>query len=396
MKKSALFCLIVVFLFLVFLCGGSGFCHAQKIVINVDGTTTEWIVREKFFLRAKVALLYGGDYGEYCEKECSGDPEECFGRINGDFHEDMVALCDRLDRSPVEPFVTFDEAGFSYIAGNDGVAVEREKFFSDALSSLTDERVVRVSFRAVKPKNTIEDLKKKTVPIASFSTDYSSSAPGRKKNVALACRRLNGVTVPAGETLSFNKTVGERTTENGFFTAKIIVDGEFVDGVGGGVCQVSTTLFDAWLRAGLAVDRAAAHSLPVSYVPPSFDAMVSSSSDLSLRNDSSDPVYLRVRADGKKIVAELFGAPKKYDVRLRSVTERILPATYDTVREEVDWRDDERERVVKTARDGLIGAAYRDYYDGDALIRTEFLRRNVYKPQNGKKVVRDGTEAKEE
>ena len=109
---------------------------------------------------------------------------------------------------------------------------------------------------------------------------------------------------------SFNYTIGERTERRGYKKAKIIVGGEFVDGVGGGVCQVSTTLYNAVLLAGLKVVECHPHSLPVSYVEPSFDAMVNSGwADLKFINDTHNPVIIRARADGAKLTIQIFGEP---------------------------------------------------------------------------------------
>ncbi|HKL94383.1 MAG TPA: VanW family protein, partial [Clostridia bacterium] len=104
---------------------------------------------------------------------------------------------------------------------------------------------------------------------ATFSTTYSNSSPNRKHNIKLAASKLN-ITLYPDEIFSFNRIVGERSEARGFLTAHIILDGKFVDGVGGGVCQVSTTLYNCALLSDLEILCAHRHSLPVSYVAPSF------------------------------------------------------------------------------------------------------------------------------
>ena len=191
-----------------------------------------------------------------------------------------------------------------------------------------------------------------------------------------------------GEDLSFNERVGERTEANGFLSAHIIKDGEFVDGVGGGVCQASTTIYNAWLKAGRKVRSVSAHSLPVSYVPASLDAMVSSASDLVLTNDSLYPVYVWARVDKDNICVTIFGMPSGYAVKTRSVTIKTVTAKYVISDEKIDWDENETERIIKRAKDGLISESYRDFYKDGVLVRTEKLRRNEYKPQDGIKAVR--------
>jgi hypothetical protein len=126
---------------------------------------------------------------------------------------------------------------------------------------------------------------------------------------------------------SFNKTVGARTEKNGYKVSKIIVGGEFVDGVGGGVCQVSTTLYNAVLLAGLNITECHPHSLPVSYVAPSFDAMVNSgSSDLRFINNTYNPIIIKAFADGTTLKIEIWGEPLLVNYSRQSVVTGEIPA----------------------------------------------------------------------
>ena len=178
------------------------------------------------------------------------------------------------------------------------------------------------------------DLKPKEIVLrAEFSTNYSKSASERKSNIALAVRALNNTFVDVGGEFSFNRTVGPRTEKRGYKTAKIIVNGKFTDGVGGGVCQVSTTLYNAVLLAGLRVTEYHAHSLPVSYVAPSFDAMVNSgSADLRFINDTNNPIIIGATADGEKIKIRIFGESMqaKY-IRQSDILEYIEPPKEEVV-----------------------------------------------------------------
>ena len=305
------------------LCGASAFGKEKEVTFVSDETSWTERVRLPFFTVARVVFFHGGDYARYCEKYFLGNEEECLRSLNGQFYDDLVSFAERMETPPVDAEAEITKEGFLYRDGIAGRSVDREKLFADALASLQTGREVTVVFLPVEPTVGKEELLSRTVLISSYRTDYASSAEGRKKNVRLACEKIDCATVLPGASFSFNERVGKRTKENGFCPAKIIVDGAFIEGVGGGVCQVSTTLFDAWLSAGLKVERAAAHSLPVSYVAPSLDAMVSDGSDLVLKNDGAYPVYLRAYADGKKIKIEVYGAPSGYEVKLRSVTHEL-------------------------------------------------------------------------
>jgi vancomycin resistance protein YoaR len=124
----------------------------------------------------------------------------------------------------------------------------------------------------------------------------------------LATKSINNTLVDVDGEFSFNLVVGERTEKRGYKKSKVILNGEFADGIGGGVCQVSTTLYNAVLLAGLEIVEYHPHSLPVTYVAPSFDAMVNSTyADLKFRNNTKNPVIVKGYADGNIIKIEILG-----------------------------------------------------------------------------------------
>ena len=227
--------------------------------------------------------------------------------------------------------------------------------------------------------------------IAHFTTYYGESGEGRKHNIALAARRIDGATLAPEEEFSFNDAVGKRTAENGFESAYIIVDGEFKEGVGGGVCQVSSTLFNCALLAGLDVTCVRAHSLPVSYVMPSFDAMVSSASDLRFVNTLSAPIKIRLIADGKYLRVEMYGVDVTY-VRRRSEIVETLP--YPT-----EYREDAtlpfgEETIDTYGKNGVKSEGYLDYYEDGKLVRSTLIRRDTYAPQ--KQIILQGAKKETE
>ena len=222
--------------------------------------------------------------------------------------------------------------------------------------------------------------------IARFSTYYGDSKPNRKDNVALACRKIDGTVLYPEDEFSFNDIVGERTVENGFKSAYIIKDGEFVEGIGGGVCQVSSTLYNCALLANLTITCVRAHSLPVSYVAPSFDAMVSTASDLRFVNTLSSPVTIKMLADGKYLKAEMYG--------IESCTIRRRSQTIETLPFEIEYRDDATlklgEEVIDTyGKAGLRSQGFLEYYQNGKLIKTVLIRKDTYFPQ--KRIVLRGT-----
>lgn len=134
--------------------------------------------------------------------------------------------------------------------------------------------------------------------IASYTTNYLSSNETRTANIHEAVEHLDSVVVPSGKVFSFNQTVGKRTVLAGYREAKVVNGDEFVDGLGGGICQVSSTVFQAVLRANLEIKVRACHSLEISYVPLGGDATVQwNSQDFQFVNNSDCDIMLSVTAN---------------------------------------------------------------------------------------------------
>ena len=216
--------------------------------------------------------------------------------------------------------------------------------------------------------------------LASFCTYFNQNEGGRCENIALASRLIDGLAIqPYGE-FSFNQTVGKRTADAGFKIAKIIQNGEYKTGVGGGVCQVSTTLYNAVLLSGLTVTEYHPHSLAVGYVSPSRDAMVSSQSDFKVYNPYSFPVKLRLEAKGGVLTVTLYGlnAPSplwKYKIVSRTIEEIAPP--------EVEIREGEEEEIVRCERSGVKSEAYLERYERGVLVGRKLLRKDSYLPIQG-------------
>lgn len=150
--------------------------------------------------------------------------------------------------------------------------------------------------------------------LAEYTTYYDSSNTTRTVNIQNAVKRLNNLVIPAGSTFSFNQVVGKRTVLAGYQAAKVVVGDEFVDGLGGGICQVSSTIFQAVLRANLDITVRACHSLEISYVPLGGDATVQwNSQDFQFKNNTDADIRLKVNANGGTLTCTVY-ADKGVDV----------------------------------------------------------------------------------
>ncbi len=292
--------------------------------------------------------------------------------------KELLAVCEKNAREAKGAELLFSADGFTYTPEVSGVACDYEKLLSDAEEALRSGGTQVVLFcHEVIPAVTVEKLKERTRPLSSFSTRFDEKNSPRAHNIALAAERISGTTIEPGGEFSFNTCVGKRTRENGFEEAAVIYDGEFVQGVGGGVCQASTTLFGAALRAGLTIMESHAHSLSVGYVKPSEDAMVSEYSDLKIKNPHPYPVYLLGKAEGGEVKFSFFGMPdgKRCEVESRVLCE-IDPPPAEVI-------EGMQSRTIRAAKKGIRSESYLVVYEGEKELSRTLIRRDTYAPVQG-------------
>lgn len=392
--KKILFILLILFLCIFILQGCALYETERTVNVMDEGETVlskTYKIGMEYAIRAK--LFHKGSFMPLYEKMVEKNPEEPLSKLNIELSRDIIALPKNLNKEPINAKVEYKGNGkFVYFKEMYGIRIDKEKLIKDVFASLSGDGNIYISKEYIVPETRQSELIAATRKIASFTTNYKDSSAERKHNISLASQKIESSIIDKNCYFSFNSTVGPRSVERGFRTAKIIVDGEFVLGVGGGVCQVSTTLYNVWCLAGLKVSQSSTHSLPISYIKPGLDAMVNSSTDLVLYNDSLYPVYIDSAFDGEKLTFTLYGKPCGCIVKLRSEVLQIIPCEDYTIdnRQINDWQEGETFRIIKKPKSGLVGASYRDYYDEKgALVYSERLRKTVYRPQKGKIVYRE-------
>lgn len=307
----------------------------------------------------------------------------------------LADVCAENVRAPRDASLSFSRRGFVYTAEKAGVYCDYAASLSAALAALKEGKThAELVTRAWLPAVTERMLRERTQKLASFSTKFDGAKTARVHNISLACERIAGTQLLPGESFSFNETVGKRTRENGFLDAPVIVAGEFVEGTGGGVCQASTTLMGAALRAGLRITESRPHSLSVGYVPPSQDAMVSRYSDLKFVNPYDFPVYLLGSTGEGYVRFEVYGMPdgRRYEPESR-VLERIAPPPAEIV-------EGDEDRTLRAEKAGLRSECYLLVYAADGtLLSRRLLRRDSYACVQGriqKKRAEEETEPKQQ
>lgn len=254
-------------------------------------------------------------------------------------------------------------------------------------NNFSDNYSFKIPTENVYPEITDELIKQCSKLRGSFETDFSSSSISRKNNIKLALSKFDGLVLNPGDTFSFNQITGPRSEENGYQKAKIIKNGLFVPEFGGGVCQVSSTIYNACILSDLEVMESHPHSLPVSYIDASFDAMVNiGSSDLVVKNNQNFPVIFAVSSLNNKCKVCVYGKENPYKIVRKSekINENLH---FDTV-----YTDDYlaygkanaplrgEKWLVCAGRSGFTAESKLFYYKNGVLSKTKRLRRDIYRP----------------
>ncbi|TFH43707.1 MAG: hypothetical protein E4G96_00475 [Chrysiogenales bacterium] len=207
----------------------------------------------------------------------------------------------------------------------------------------------------------------KPVVIASFSTSIDGQDENVKQNIMIACSKIDGIVISPRSLISFNEIVGEGSAKNGFAPGRVLYRDQVVMEPGGGLCQVSSTLYNALLMAGCVIVERHRHFQPVTYVPLGLDATIKyGKKDLRMRNPHAVSLRIELRAD---------------DASLRAVVsaERKIPHRYEIATEEEEVplpSAGEMDRI----RPGMMVHVYRKRYRGDVLQENSLLYRDYYQP----------------
>ncbi|WP_088105551.1 VanW family protein [Halalkalibacter urbisdiaboli] len=231
----------------------------------------------------------------------SKQPENAFINSQGDIEAEKVGYA--LDRK------TFQTDFYQYFFGQGDatIAIKRQKIYPRVDTELLGN--VRVK------------------QIGSYITYFNTYNKERSHNISLASEAIDNFVVFPGETFSFNRVVGKRTTERGYLPAPVIVRGELTEGIGGGICQISSTLYNAVDRAGLKIIERYTHSRRVPYVPPGRDATVSwYGPDFIFKNPHNQPILIRSKTSGGQVVISIHSSENiNYEPRKTPAAPKQLP-----------------------------------------------------------------------
>lgn len=332
--------------------------------------------------------------------------EESFNKMYTNLNTEISEFIKEYEKKPIDSQVTFspnEKEIFKYTDSQNGILLNKEKFYQDLYDNLDKRKInIELQLSTATPKFTKELNTTITKEVSHFITDLSTSKKNRFHNVTNALNKINGLVIQPNQKVSFNELTSPHSKENGYVSATVISNGEYVNGIGGGICQASTTVYNAVLLAGLEVQSVFKHSIPVKYVKMGFDSMVSNYADMVFTNTSEYPIYFKAYTDKENAYVYIYGKTMEENqkiVRRNEIVREITPPQTLTIIDEdgkyspkVQYEDQSFE--LKYARTGYEVNSYLDYYTDGKLINTKKIRHEIYAPQG--QVLVKGTKKREE
>ena len=316
--------------------------------------------------------------------------------------EFIVAKPDDVDKKEfLDAFVgEYTEAGYvKDVDGNitvteesAGVKLDVDSAVSIMESHSEEGEVYVIPAEITLPQKTKADLEAKLFrdTLGTYKTSYASSSADRSSNISLATGSISGMILMPGDVFSFNNALGERTTARGYKSAGAYVAGETVQQVGGGICQVSSTLYNTVLLSNLEIVERRSHQMTVSYVTMGRDATVNwGTTDFRFKNNTEYPIKLIGKIEGKSVTLSIVGTETIENKKVEIVTNVVstLAPTVETVEDPL--QEIGYSKTTQNGTQGYVVEAARVVYSGNTQISREGLTKSRYNPK--KTIVTVGT-----
>lgn len=376
----------------------------MKTTINDIGSKMkDAVVEYSYYIEGKKLIVVNGKEGYVIRKEqLQNQIIEQLKNIHNPYQEieipvdkktpskiDLEKIRNEIYKEPKDAYVEknptkvhVEENGVDF-----GISMEEAKKLIQE-----EKEEYEIPLKITAPKKKLSDLGEEAFPdqIATFSTIYDASSINRAYNVELATKKINGTVIMPGETFSYNKTVGSRTIEAGWKEGTAYISGKVVPSVGGGVCQVSSTLYNTALLANLEITERTNHTFTVDYVAASRDATVYYGSlDFCFKNTRTYPVKIVATAQNGVCKISMYGIKEKveYEIILQSKITSYI--NYTTTYKEDPTLEVGKEVVEQIGFNGCRSEGYKIVKQNGKIISQTLLSKDTYSPQE--RIVRKGT-----
>ncbi|MFT8314259.1 MAG: VanW family protein [Clostridium sp.] len=300
--------------------------------------------------------------------------------------ERIDAIEKDIDKQPVNASVENIDNGKIKISQDiKGYKLQKDKLKEEIKKKINSKSISNIEINAPITVSTAvisaDKLSAINSNISSFSTSFVSSSYARSHNIELSTKSINGKILMPGEIFSFNDCVGERTADRGFMEAPVIVGDKFDSGIGGGICQVSSTLYNAILRAGIKPIERTHHTIPSSYVELGLDATVNwNDIDFKFKNTLNYPIYIQAYTENKNLYINIYS-----DSSLLRRKYIISSNVYETVHPVMKTISDSnlplgQTFIIQEGHDGYKVKITQDTYEEGVLVASEIISDELYSP----------------
>lgn len=305
---------------------------------------------------------------------------------------DIEKIYSEIHTEPQDAYIVEDP--FQVIVDKDGIdfAIKMEEAKA-MLTEIKDEYTIPL--KVTKASKTVADLGSRAFPdqLSTFTTRYDAGNVGRTTNLSIACKKINGYVVQPGEVFSYNKVLGKRSVENGYKEAAIYTNGGVENGLGGGICQISSTLYNSVLMANLGIEERHNHSFITSYVEAGKDATVAYGSlDFKFKNTRKYPIKIEAYIKSGIATVSIYGLKEEqeYTVKVVSTVTQNIPCAVERI--EDPTLPAGTEVTVTKGTNGYKSVTYKYVYDksGTIISKTQ-LSADTY--GTIKKTIKVGTKA---
>ncbi len=304
---------------------------------------------------------------------------------------DIEKIRNEIYKEPQDAYVSKNPTTVhTHVNGVDfAISIEEAK---KIISEDKDEYIIPLKITPA--EKTIEDLGEEAFPdeLSEYTTIYDSSNKNRSNNLAISAEKIDGTIIMPGETFSYNQTVGERTIAAGYKEAGAYAGGRVVQDVGGGICQTSSTLYNAALLANLEIVDRSNHQFLTSYVSASRDATVAwGSIDFQFKNTRTYPIKIEASAKNGVCKMDIYGIKEEteYEVVIQSVVNSYLP--YTTKYEDDPTLEEGKEVVEQSGYTGCTSEAYKILKLNGEVVSKTLLSKDTYDPMT--RIIRRGTKS---
>lgn len=295
---------------------------------------------------------------------------------------DLERIHSEVFKEPKDAY--FKKEPFEVFAEIVGVDFDVKKAQSK-LEKNPNKAELSIPLKLTQPQTTLKNLNIDVFPdeLASFSTKYDPSNKDRSTNLEIAASKIDHTILAPGDEFSYNKIVGERSISAGYKEAKVYQGGQVVDGLGGGICQISSTLYNAVVLANLKVTERFNHQFVTSYVSPGRDATVAyGTKDFKFVNNRTYPIRIDISINSGIAKVDIHGIKEKKEYMIEIETEMVSNIPFKTVYETDSSLESGSEKIKQRGVNGVIVNAYKILKERGSTVSKELLSKDTYNALN--------------